>query len=96
MAHLRSHSDLSSHQSWAPFPWGPRCWCVGVEDKPNALAFCLPCRGLALAAFLGLILWLALDTSKRPEQLVSFAGMCVFIGILFACSKHHCAVSAGL
>ncbi|XP_041609217.1 sodium/nucleoside cotransporter 1 isoform X1 [Vulpes lagopus] len=50
-------------------------------------------RGLALAAFLGLILWLILDTSQRPEQLVSFAGICVFIGLLFACSKHHYAVS---
>ncbi|XP_036133856.1 sodium/nucleoside cotransporter 1 [Molossus molossus] len=50
-------------------------------------------RGLALAAFLGLILWLALDTSQRPEQLVSFAGICVFIIVLFACSKHHLSVS---
>ncbi|XP_057578256.1 sodium/nucleoside cotransporter 1 [Hippopotamus amphibius kiboko] len=50
-------------------------------------------RGLALAAFLGLILWLALDTSQRPEQLVSFGGICVFILLLFAFSKHHRAVS---
>ncbi|XP_004432081.1 PREDICTED: sodium/nucleoside cotransporter 1 [Ceratotherium simum simum] len=50
-------------------------------------------RGLALAAFLGLVLWLVLDTSRRPEQLVSFAGICVFISLLFACSKHHHAVS---
>ncbi|XP_016071154.1 PREDICTED: sodium/nucleoside cotransporter 1 [Miniopterus natalensis] len=50
-------------------------------------------RGLALTAILGLVLWLALDTAQRPEQLVSFAGICVFISILFACSKHHCAVS---
>nr|XP_020144711.1 sodium/nucleoside cotransporter 1-like isoform X2 [Microcebus murinus] len=50
-------------------------------------------RGLALAALLFLVLWLSLDTSRRPEQLVSFAGMCVFIAVLFACSKHHCAVS---
>ncbi|ELK18302.1 Sodium/nucleoside cotransporter 1 [Pteropus alecto] len=50
-------------------------------------------RGLALAAFLGLVLWLVLDTSRRPEQLVSFAGTCVFISILFACSKHRHAVS---
>ncbi|KAM8782805.1 sodium/nucleoside cotransporter 1 [Rhynchonycteris naso] len=50
-------------------------------------------RGLALTAFLGLVLWLVLDTSQRPEQLVSFAGICVFISILFACSKHHRAVS---
>ncbi|XP_045865406.1 sodium/nucleoside cotransporter 1 isoform X3 [Meles meles] len=50
-------------------------------------------RGLALAACLGLVLWLILDTSQRPEQLVSFAGICVFISLLFACSKHHRAVS---
>ncbi|XP_060035459.1 sodium/nucleoside cotransporter 1 isoform X2 [Erinaceus europaeus] len=50
-------------------------------------------RGLALAALLGLVLWLALDTAQRPEQLVSFAGVCIFLGLLFACSKHHCAVS---
>ncbi|KAM5291183.1 sodium/nucleoside cotransporter 1 isoform 2-T2 [Glossophaga mutica] len=50
-------------------------------------------RGLAVAAVLGLILWLILDTSRRPEQLVSFAGICVFVSILFACSKHHRKVS---
>ncbi|KAM6202474.1 sodium/nucleoside cotransporter 2 [Rhynchocyon petersi] len=42
---------------------------------------------------IGLILWLALDTAKRPEQLISFAGICMFIIILFTCSKHHSAVS---
>ncbi|XP_049637662.1 sodium/nucleoside cotransporter 2 [Suncus etruscus] len=46
--------------------------------------------GLAL---IGLILWLALDTAQRPEQLISFAGICMFVLILFACSKHHSAVS---
>uniref|UniRef100_A0A8D1VJB0 Sodium/nucleoside cotransporter n=2 Tax=Sus scrofa TaxID=9823 RepID=A0A8D1VJB0_PIG len=50
-------------------------------------------RGLALAAFLGLVLWLVLDTAQRPEQLVSFGGICVFILFLFAGSKHHRAVS---
>lgn len=50
-------------------------------------------RGLALAAGLGVILWLSLDTAQRPEQLVSFAGICVFLALLFAGSKHHRAVS---
>ncbi|XP_058592451.1 sodium/nucleoside cotransporter 1 isoform X2 [Neofelis nebulosa] len=50
-------------------------------------------RTLALAASLGLVSWLVLDTSQRPEQLVSFAGICVFICLLFACSKHHRTVS---
>ncbi|XP_076983873.1 sodium/nucleoside cotransporter 2 [Tamandua tetradactyla] len=45
------------------------------------------------ASLVGLILWLALDTAQRPEQLISFAGICMFIIILFACSKHHGAVS---
>lgn len=44
------------------------------------------------AAVVGLILWLALDTAQRPEQLISFAGICMFILILFLCSKHHSAV----
>ncbi|XP_019612206.2 sodium/nucleoside cotransporter 2 [Rhinolophus sinicus] len=42
---------------------------------------------------IGLILWLALDTAQRPEQLIPFAGVCMFVLILFACSKHHRAVS---
>ncbi|XP_067412148.1 sodium/nucleoside cotransporter 1-like [Emydura macquarii macquarii] len=46
-----------------------------------------------LAVLVGLITWLVLDTSKRPEQLISFAGLCAFVLFLFACSKHHGAVS---
>nr|XP_015308803.2 sodium/nucleoside cotransporter 1 isoform X2 [Macaca fascicularis] len=60
------------------------------QDHPRLLLWVK--RGLALAAFLGLVLWLSLDTSQRPEQLVSFAGICVFIALLFACSKHPCAI----
>ncbi|XP_008060845.1 sodium/nucleoside cotransporter 2 [Carlito syrichta] len=44
-------------------------------------------------SLVGLILWLCLDTAQRPEQLISFAGICMFVIILFACSKHHRAVS---
>ncbi|XP_045669180.1 sodium/nucleoside cotransporter 1 isoform X4 [Ursus americanus] len=50
-------------------------------------------RALALSAFLGLVSWLVLDTSRQPEQLVSFAGICVLVSLLFACSKHHRSVS---
>uniref|UniRef100_G3U1T4 Sodium/nucleoside cotransporter n=1 Tax=Loxodonta africana TaxID=9785 RepID=G3U1T4_LOXAF len=42
---------------------------------------------------IGLILWLVVDTAQRPEQLMSFTGICIFVIILFACSKHHSAVS---
>ncbi|XP_048185833.1 sodium/nucleoside cotransporter 1 isoform X2 [Perognathus longimembris pacificus] len=69
----------------------PGLRCVGLPRR-SCLNLWLK-RGLALAAILGLVLWLSLDTSQRPEQLVSFAGICVFIVFLFACSKHHGAVS---
>ncbi|XP_045417580.1 sodium/nucleoside cotransporter 1-like isoform X1 [Lemur catta] len=65
--------------------------CKKPEGQPRLKLWAK--RGLALAALLFLVLWLSLDTSRRPEQLVSFAGMCVFIAVLFACSKHHRAVS---
>ncbi|KFQ33549.1 Sodium/nucleoside cotransporter 1, partial [Merops nubicus] len=41
----------------------------------------------------GLITWLVLDTSRNPEQLISLAGFCFLVLFLFACSKHHGAVS---
>uniref|UniRef100_A0A803YS29 Sodium/nucleoside cotransporter n=1 Tax=Meleagris gallopavo TaxID=9103 RepID=A0A803YS29_MELGA len=41
----------------------------------------------------GLVTWLALDTAKNPEQLISLAGFCVLVLFLFAFSKHHSAVS---
>ncbi|XP_062402600.1 sodium/nucleoside cotransporter 1 [Sardina pilchardus] len=40
-----------------------------------------------------LVAWLAVDTSQRPEQLISFAGICVFILVLFLFSAHRSAVS---
>ncbi|XP_064422131.1 sodium/nucleoside cotransporter 1 [Latimeria chalumnae] len=46
-----------------------------------------------LAILAGLVAWLVLDTSRRSEQLVSFAGVCMFVVILFICSKTHRAVS---
>nr|XP_009860473.1 sodium/nucleoside cotransporter 1-like isoform X1 [Ciona intestinalis] len=36
----------------------------------------------------GLATWIAIDTSKRPEQLISGAGYLVFLFILFLTSKH--------
>ncbi|XP_029417006.1 sodium/nucleoside cotransporter 1 isoform X3 [Nannospalax galili] len=70
---------------------GPKLRCAKLQGH-SRLSLWLK-RGLALAAGLGLILWLSLDTSQRPEQLVSFAGICVFLTLLFAGSKHHRAVS---
>ncbi|KAJ8391572.1 hypothetical protein AAFF_G00087130 [Aldrovandia affinis] len=47
-----------------------------------------------MVAVLGLLVaWLAVDTSKRPEQLISFAGVCMFVLVLFILSAHRRAVS---
>ncbi|XP_053319114.1 sodium/nucleoside cotransporter 1 [Spea bombifrons] len=48
---------------------------------------------LSALVLIGLIIWLVLDTSKRPEQLISFGGVCMFVIFLFLISKHHRAVS---
>uniref|UniRef100_A0AAX7TQR7 Sodium/nucleoside cotransporter n=1 Tax=Astatotilapia calliptera TaxID=8154 RepID=A0AAX7TQR7_ASTCA len=40
-----------------------------------------------------LVVWLALDTSKRPTQLISFGGVCVFIMLIFLFSAHRTMVS---
>ncbi|KAJ7411006.1 Sodium/nucleoside cotransporter 1 [Willisornis vidua] len=46
-----------------------------------------------VALLAGLIAWLALDTARNPEQLISLGGFCALVLFLFACSKHHGAVS---
>ncbi|XP_029992728.1 sodium/nucleoside cotransporter 1 [Sphaeramia orbicularis] len=46
-----------------------------------------------LIAVVLLVVWLALDTSKRPEQLVSFGGVCMFLVLIFIFSAHRTAVS---
>ncbi|NXF12713.1 S28A1 protein, partial [Smithornis capensis] len=48
---------------------------------------------LWVALLAGLIVWLALDTARNPKQLISLGGFCILVLFLFACSKHHSAVS---
>ncbi|XP_053742288.1 sodium/nucleoside cotransporter 1 [Synchiropus splendidus] len=45
------------------------------------------------AALVLLVVWLAVDTSKRPEQLISFGGVCMFIVLLFLFSAHRTQVA---
>ncbi len=40
-----------------------------------------------------LVLWLVLDTRQRPEQLISFGGVCMFVVLIFLLSAHRTAVS---
>ncbi|KAI7802719.1 putative sodium/nucleoside cotransporter 1, partial [Triplophysa rosa] len=39
-----------------------------------------------------LVAWLAVDTRKRPEQLISFGGVCLFVIVIFLFSAHRTAV----
>lgn len=50
-------------------------------------------RVFILVVVVLLVVWLALDTSKRPTQLISFGGVCVFIVLIFLFSAHRTMVS---
>ncbi|XP_075715539.1 sodium/nucleoside cotransporter 1 [Rhinoderma darwinii] len=60
--------------------------CLSKNKKWMKWAF-------AALALIGLIVWLVVDTAKRPAQLISFGGVCMFVIFLFIMSKHHRAVS---
>ncbi|KAJ0069489.1 hypothetical protein NL108_008271, partial [Boleophthalmus pectinirostris] len=38
------------------------------------------------------VVWIAIDTSERPEQLISLGGVCMFVILIFLCSAHRTAV----
>lgn len=50
-------------------------------------------KWLFILAALGLLVaWLVVDTRHRPEQLISFGGVCMFIMLIFLLSAHRSAV----
>lgn len=50
-------------------------------------------KWLFVLAALGLLVaWLVVDTRHRPEQLISFGGVCMFIVLIFLLSAHRSAV----
>ncbi|KAJ8247898.1 hypothetical protein GJAV_G00251830 [Gymnothorax javanicus] len=65
--------------------------------KPAGQCFKVNFRWLKwvfIVVVLGLLVaWLVVDTSKRPEQLISFGGVCMFIILLYIFSAHRRAVS---
>jgi len=60
-----------------------RPWTKFVDNNMSWIKWCF-----ILAVVAGLATWIALDTSKRPEQLISGAGYIVFVFGLFLTSKH--------
>ncbi|CAL8355856.1 unnamed protein product [Lota lota] len=49
--------------------------------------------GIYLYSVVLLVVWLALDTIQRPEQLISFAGICIFVTLSYIFSANRTAVS---
>lgn len=47
---------------------------------------------IAIAVVL-LVVWLVIDTSKNPEQFISFGGICMFVVLIFIFSANRRAVS---
>lgn len=65
-----------------------------IEDCAAFVCVCVCVFRVFIAIVLVLLLlWLVLDTSKRPEQLISFGGVCMFIVLLFLFSAHRAMVS---
>lgn len=72
-------------------------WLMGVVTlMSHFLSFFIICRVFIVVVLVLLVVWLVLDTSQRPEQLISFGGVCVFILLLFLLSAHRTAVSFAL
>uniref|UniRef100_A0A7N8YB79 Sodium/nucleoside cotransporter n=1 Tax=Mastacembelus armatus TaxID=205130 RepID=A0A7N8YB79_9TELE len=67
------------------------------EYKGKSIKRCfrpwISCLVFILAVVALLVVWLVLDTSQRPEQLISFGGVCMFIVLVFLFSAHRTAVS---
>uniref|UniRef100_A0A8C1TRX6 Sodium/nucleoside cotransporter n=1 Tax=Cyprinus carpio TaxID=7962 RepID=A0A8C1TRX6_CYPCA len=59
----------------------------------DQLCISVCCRVFIVIVVGLLVAWLAIDTRKRPEQLISFAGVCLFIIAIFLFSAHRTAVS---
>uniref|UniRef100_A0A8C5JI26 Sodium/nucleoside cotransporter n=1 Tax=Junco hyemalis TaxID=40217 RepID=A0A8C5JI26_JUNHY len=76
------------HSGLLPFMSFPPCGDIILLTVWGFL-----CRLVWVALLAGLIVWLVLDTGRNPEQLISLAGFSVLVLFLFACSKHHGAVS---
>uniref|UniRef100_A0A4W6CG40 Sodium/nucleoside cotransporter n=1 Tax=Lates calcarifer TaxID=8187 RepID=A0A4W6CG40_LATCA len=70
-----------------------RCFRPAARSKVCSLSLILFYRVFILAVVALLVVWLAIDTSKRPEQLISFGGVCMFIVLVFLFSAHRTAVS---
>lgn len=76
-----------------------RCFLGCILGNPSfqllsrtASLFCI-CRVFVVVVLGLFVTWLAVDTRKRPEQLISFGGVCMFILLLFLLSAHRTAVS---
>ncbi|XP_046890105.1 sodium/nucleoside cotransporter 1 [Hypomesus transpacificus] len=64
----------------------PALRCFKANQRWITWVFILVVVGL-------LVTWLAVDTSQRPEQLISFGGVCMFVLVIYIFSAHRTAVA---
>lgn len=77
-----------------------RCVVPGVligfslmDPVNDEVVFYCVLRVFIVVVLVLLVLWLVLDTRHRPEQLISFGGVCMFIVLGFLLSANRTAVS---
>uniref|UniRef100_A0A8D0BNJ7 Sodium/nucleoside cotransporter n=1 Tax=Salvator merianae TaxID=96440 RepID=A0A8D0BNJ7_SALMN len=70
-----------------------KMWGSKIIKMLKIMLLCFLSRVIYALLVIALIVWLVLDVSQRREQLISLAGFAGLVLILFACSKHHRAVS---
>ncbi len=72
----------------------PNTKAEGASSGPQPWQCISVCCRVFIVIVVGLLVaWLAIDTRKRPEQLISFGGVCLFIIAIFLFSAHRTAVS---
>uniref|UniRef100_A0A672QKY2 Sodium/nucleoside cotransporter n=1 Tax=Sinocyclocheilus grahami TaxID=75366 RepID=A0A672QKY2_SINGR len=67
------------------------CELVNKYKGDSIRRFFKPAQRLIVVGLL--VAWLAIDTRKRPEQLIPFGGVCLFVIAIFLFSAHRTAVS---
>uniref|UniRef100_A0A672QL46 Sodium/nucleoside cotransporter n=1 Tax=Sinocyclocheilus grahami TaxID=75366 RepID=A0A672QL46_SINGR len=70
------------------------CELVNKYKGDSIRRFFKPAQRVFIVIVVGLLVaWLAIDTRKRPEQLIPFGGVCLFVIAIFLFSAHRTAVS---
>lgn len=79
--------------SWPPTLLSTIKSCTSWKLFTSETALNCAFRVLLVVAVALLVVWLVLDTRHRPQQLISFGGVCMFVVVIYLLSAHRAAVS---